>query len=333
MPFIQPSRGDVHVNAPLTNVVVAFFQDQTNFIANRVFPSLPVSKQSDVFFTIPRGEFNRNMMRRRAPGAPAAMITHRVSNDNYRADVYALKEAIADMVRANADAPLNLDTQVTQQLGMQAMLNREITWATQFFTTSIWTTDIAGNAANGAGTRIFWSTGATSDPIGNVWEGKSTVLASTGFEPNTLVLGYEVFETLINHPDIIDRVKYGQTQGGPAMANEQILAQLFGVEQVLVAKAIRNTADEGVTDSHSFILGRSALLCYVAPNPGVYTPSAGYDFSWTGYLGASGNGTRIKRFRNEEIEADLIEIQMAYDQKLISADLGYFFSNIVEAAP
>jgi hypothetical protein len=60
------------------------------------------------------------------------------------------------------------------------------------------------------------------------------------------------------------------------------------------------------------------------------TPSAGYTFSHTGYTGATGNGTRIKRFRMDAIESDRIEIDMAYDQKLIAADLGYFFGAIVQ---
>ena len=58
MPFILPSRGDVHVNRPLTNISIAFLQTQEAFVADRVFPNIPVTKQSDLFFTIDRGEFN-----------------------------------------------------------------------------------------------------------------------------------------------------------------------------------------------------------------------------------------------------------------------------------
>ena len=47
MPFILPSRGDVHVNRPLTNISIAFLQTQEAFVADRVFPNIPVTKQSD----------------------------------------------------------------------------------------------------------------------------------------------------------------------------------------------------------------------------------------------------------------------------------------------
>jgi hypothetical protein len=59
------------------------------------------------------------------------------------------------------------------------------------------------------------------------------------------------------------------------------------------------------------------------------TPTAGYTFSWNGYLGAGAEGNRIKRFRIERLESDRVEIQMAFDLKLVAADLGYFFTSII----
>jgi hypothetical protein len=59
------------------------------------------------------------------------------------------------------------------------------------------------------------------------------------------------------------------------------------------------------------------------------TPTAGYTFSWNGLLGASAMGGRIKKFRMENLSSDRVEIEMAFDQKLVSADLGYFWDTIV----
>ena len=57
-------------------------------------------------------------------------------------------------------------------------------------------------------------------------------------------------------------------------------------------------------------------------------PSGGYTFNWTGMTGGV-NGTRIKKYRLEKIESDRVEIQSAYDQKLVSADMGVMFSTVV----
>ena len=40
----QLTSGAVHIDAPLTNLTVAFVQDATGFIADKVFPRVPVDK-------------------------------------------------------------------------------------------------------------------------------------------------------------------------------------------------------------------------------------------------------------------------------------------------
>jgi hypothetical protein len=58
-------------------------------------------------------------------------------------------------------------------------------------------------------------------------------------------------------------------------------------------------------------------------------PSAGYTFSWTGLLGSGAEGGRISKFRMEHLKADRIELEQAFDLKLVAADLGYFFNTVV----
>ena len=147
--------------------------------------------------------------------------------------------------------------------------------------------------------------------------------------PNKLTLGVAVYDALLDHPDIIDRIKYGQTPGAPAMANEQILAQLFEVDEVLVSRGIVNSSPQGVAESNGFITGNNALLTFSPATPSIFQPSAGYTLSWTGYLGSAPQGFRIKRFRIERLEVDRVEVAMAFDQKVVGSDLGFFFESAV----
>jgi len=41
----QPTNSDVHVDAALTNISVAYVQNAADFVAGRAFPNVPVSKQ------------------------------------------------------------------------------------------------------------------------------------------------------------------------------------------------------------------------------------------------------------------------------------------------
>lgn len=327
---MQPTPGDVHVNAPLTNISIAFLQNAADFVAARVFPNIPVSKQSDRYYVYNRGDFNRDEMAERAPGTESAGSGYTLDNTpTYYARRYSIHKDIPDEVRSNADAVLNPDREATTFVSHKALIKREKLFVANYFTTGKWATDVAGVASGpSAGQVLQWSS-ANSDPIKNVRDAKRTIRESTGFEPNKLVLGRAVYDTLLDHPSIIDRIKYGQTQGGPANTNLAVLAALLNIDEILVMNSIENTAKEGQSMAHSFIGGKNALLCHSASAPGLMTPSAGYTFSWTGLLGAGGEGNRIRQFRMEHIGVDRVEIDMCFDMKMVASDLGYFFSGIV----
>lgn len=327
----QPTLSDVHVNIALTNLSVAFRQDEATFVADKVFPIVPVDQQSNVYFTYTRGDWNRNTMKKRAPGTESAGTGFGLDKTGtYSADIWSLHHDIPDAIRANADAVLNMDADATRFLIQQALITKEVNWATTFFATSVWTTQWAGQAASpGANQFLQWND-PSSTPIEDIRGVKQLVqVAGGGFRPNVLVLGRPVFDKLCDHPDLIDRVKYGQTPGQPAMAAREAMAQIFELDEVLVMDAVYNTAAEGATESNSFIGGKSALLAYRSKAPGIMTPSAGYTFAWTGLYGATEIGNRIKSFYMPWIESTRVEIDDAYALTKIGADLGGFFATAV----
>lgn len=343
MPFNQPSRSDVHVNRPLTNISIAFVQDASSFIAGRVFPIVPVSKQSDAYFEYVRGEFNRDEMTERAPGTESAGGTYEIGTNTYYARTRAYHRDIPEQVRANADSPLSLDREATIFVTQKGLISREVQWATRYFTQvnpgDVWTFDVDGVASaptaaasfdprNAANNDVLQWNDASSNPIEDIRRGKREVLQETGFQPNKLTLGRAVYDALVDHPDIVGRIDRGQTTGA-ARANLVTLADLFEVDEVLVMNAVRNTAAKGQTAAHSFIGGKNALLTYSPATPGIMTPSAGYTFNWTGLVGSGDEGMRIKRFYIDALASDRVEIDMSYDQKVIAKDLGYYFGGIV----
>ena len=328
MSVIQPGLSDVHVDRPLTNVSVAFIQSAEGFVADRVFPRVPVSKKTDKYFRYDRSYFARDEMQQRAPGTESAGMTYKLDTDSYSCDLWALHVNVSDQQRANADNPLQPDREATELLTQQALIRRERSWAAAFFTTSVWTNQLTGVAgAPGGGQFQQWDQSA-STPIEDIRTAKRSVHQSTGFRPNKLVIGRAVYDKLLDHPDLVGRVDRGQTTGA-AMVMRQTLAALFELDEVLVMDGIENTAKEGASASYSFIGGKHALLVYAPPAPSLMIPSAGYTFVWSGLLGAGALGSRIKRFRMEHLASDRIEIENAFDQKLVSADLGAFFSGAV----
>lgn len=326
----NPQLGDVHVNAPLTNVSVAYIQDQANFVADRVFPNIPVLKQSDRYYVYNRGDFNRDEMEDRAPGTESAGNGYDIDNTpTYFATVKAFHKDVADQIRANSDSVLSPDRDATIFVTQKALIKREVTFARKYFQPGVWSFGALGVSAAPVGNQFLQWDNVDSIPIELIRAAKRTVQQQTGYKPNVAVVGKLVFDTLIDHPEFIDRIKYNYAQGVAAVANEEIIAQLFGLDEVIVMEAVMNLAPRGEPENSVFIGGDHMLLAYRTKTPGLMVPSAGYTFSWNGWMGATGMGHRIKSFRMEHLESDRIEVQMAYDQKVIGADLGYFFENAV----
>jgi hypothetical protein len=331
----QPTARAVHVDQPLTNISIAFLQNANNFIASRVFPNIRVQKQSDVYYTYDRGFFNRNEAKLRAPATEAAIAGFGIGTDNYFAKVVALKTQLAWQVAANADTPVQLERANTELLLHKMLIEKEVDWATKYFATGVWGTEYTGvaDSTSGPGTDevVQWSDATSGTPIEDIRKGKTDLMESTGYEANTLVLNQRVMDALVDHPDIIDRIKYSGGIGNqnPARTSVSALAQLFEVDRILVTRAIQNTAAEGNANVHSFIGGNNALLTYVPSTPGLMTPSAGYTFTWSGYQGASNEfGVSVVRRERELIKATEVEAEMAYTHKLVSGELGVMWTGI-----
>jgi hypothetical protein len=322
----QPTSSQVHVDAILTNISVAYLQRAESFIADKVFPVVPVDKQSDKYFVYSKNDWLRDEARVRTDGTESVGSGYNITTDNYYADVFAIHKDIGDQTRANADAPINVDREAAEFVTHRLLTRREIQFVTDFMTTGKWSQDVTGVAASPTTNQtIQWSDYTNSDPIEDIEAGKASILSTTGLEANTLVLGYDVFRRLKNHPDLVDRIKYTSSQ----TITEDMLARMFDIERVLVSKSVKATNAEGATGAYSFTTGKTALLAHVAPNPGILTPSAGYTFSWTGVSQGLGLTIGTSSFRLESLRATRVEAELAFDNKVVASDLGYFWNTIV----
>lgn len=322
----QPTISDVHIDAILTNISVAYMQRAENMIADKVFPVVPVDKKSNKYFTYDKNDWFRDEAQRRAPGTESAGGGYNLSTDTYSADVWAFHKDVDDQTLANADTPLNPLREAAEFVTSRLLLRREVQFISDFMTTGVWGTDVTGVSASPTTSQFYqWSDYTNSDPIEDIEEAKESILSTTGYEANTLVLGYQAFRQLKNHPDVVDRYKYTTS----SVITEEMMARLFGVDRILVAKSVKATNDEGLTPAYGFNFGKSACLLHVAPNPGLMTPSAGYIFAWTGVSGGLGSTIGTSQFRMESLKAARIEAEVAFDNKVVANDLGYFFSSAV----
>jgi len=315
----NPTAGDVHVNTPLTNFSQKYLQNLDNFVALKAFPNAPVSKQSDLYYEFDRDDFLRDEAEERADGAESAGGGFNLSTNPYFAHVYAFHKDVTDRQRANSDVQVQLDNSATQYVTHKLAIKRERLWQDTFFKTGVWGTDDAAKD---------WSD-ASSDPVADIRAAKTIIQKATGMRPNKMVIGRTAWDTLLDNDAVLARVIGGSTVGQPAIVLRALLAALFELEEILVMEGIFTSSVKGAaTTTRAFIGGDDALLYYAPSTLTLEEPTAGAQFSWTGLMGNTDSGTRIKRFRMEANEADRVEGQMAFDYKVTGAELGYFFSGV-----
>lgn len=325
-----PTKTQTHIDAALTNISVAYIQNASTFIADKVFPQIPVQKESDRYFVYSKEDFFRDEAQKRAPGTESAGGGYDIDNTpNYFAEKFSFHKDVTERDRANTDNPLNADRDATIFVSQKMLIKRETLWASKYFKAGVWATEFGGaDAANAVNGDVKYWDDDTSNPIVDIANAKRQQQSITGYTPNVLTLGPRVYDILCNHPLILDRIKY--TERG--ILTTELLAALLGVDKVLVAEAVKNSAAKGATANIDHIFGKHALLTYAPASPSLMTPSAGYTFAWTGLLGAGAYGNRMTRIPMDwlEIGTERLEGDMAFDQKVIAADMGTFFDGIVK---
>lgn len=304
----MPTLHDVHIDAALSNVSIAYRNG--NYIADQVFPNLPVSKKSDKYFVFAREAWYRNEVTERAPGDEAEESDYGITTASYNCSVRALAKTVSDEVRFNADSAIRPELEAVEYLTDKMLLDREVR--------------VAALTTGGSGLWIYSSTPGTawtsdlSDPLGDIDTMINGIVSTIGQFPNTMVMSWAVWKSLRNHPDLLERIKYTRTD---AIIRPDDLAQWTGIPKILVGTALVETAREGATSSPAFVWGDQVWCGYVPAGPSLMTPAAGYTFLW--------EGRRVRRYRLDTRHSDKFEVEEASVPVICASDAGGVLYNAV----
>ncbi len=305
---MSPTLNDIRIDPILSNVSVAY--KNAEYIAEQILPVIPTQTRTGKYFKYDKSKF-RKVQSLRGMGAPANEVDYGLTiSASYICLDHALKSLVPDELRDQAPSPLNPELDATENVTEKILIEKELDLATYMQDTSNLTnnTTLSGNSK--------WSDYANSDPIGDIKKGKKAIHSKIFVEPNTLVLGKEVYDTLLDHPDIIDRIKYRSD-----VATADILARLFGVDKVLVGGAGYNTAKEGQTDAMSYIWGKNAWLLYVTPRPGIRSISFGYHFVFKNRV--------VDKWYDKDREGTWIRVHDNYTKEIVSTEAAYLIKNAI----
>jgi len=238
-----------YLDQPLNNVSVGYQND--DYYAERLFPVVPVQKQSGRYWIFGRERFRQYETIRHAGAEAREIAPWSLSNNAYFCDDHSLKDKISDEEVANASGT-DLEITTTENLTDALLLDLEIRVANLVLGGAVPNTTLSGASQ--------WSDYINSDPVSAVEAQKTVIKMAIGKTPNTLAVSYPVFATLRQHPRIIDRFKYTQV----GVLDEGSLKTAFGVDNFWVMAAEYDSATEGQAPNLNFVWGKNALLAYVA---------------------------------------------------------------------
>ncbi len=321
----NPTPSSVYVDAVYSQLLQSYVQDAEGFIARDVFPWLPVDAQTGLYPIFDKNDMQRDEMQTRAPGSEAEHSGFRLSTSSFTCIPYALKKLIDDQTKANAKSRggmVDLEMAALSWLGQKFLLRVERQWASDFFKANVW----GGGTGNDVAVANQWSDQTNGDPLLDITNGKTTIIKLIGRKPNTLVIGWEVFAALTQHPEIKDQFKYTSSES----ITEAMLAGFFGIDNLRVASAIVATNVEKETAVRALIVGKAAWLGYVAKNPGWGEPSAGYTLYWEGVTdGLPGITGGVTQNYNYLTRSDEYELQAAWTNVLTAPDAGLYYPAVV----
>lgn len=328
------ANGAFRPHTALSNMALAYFQNAANYFAKAIFPICPVGLSSDNYYKFSKEDLLRDDWQRKPAYGMVQPAVLSESTDTYNCKVDQIRMGIdqirqTDLQRRQGPSIRDPKQQRTKAIAEKANIHHDVLFANDFFKAGVWNDEWEGVASTATGKQFIKFSDDNSEPIKFIDQRKTDMQESTGRTPNRLALGANVFNALKEHPAILERVKYGGSTANPASVTEKVLAELFGVEKLVVLKSIQNKAGYGEAGNMGFIGDPDAfLLAYATDAPAVDEPSAGYIFTWD-MLG-NGQMLPILNYEGEPgTHSEYVEGLMACDMKKTADDLAMFFKSAV----
>lgn len=181
-------------------------------------------------------------------------------------------------------------------------------------------TKLTTNASfTNAAAAVAWSTAATATPITDVLARKLAVRNACGMMPNTIAMDWETAQRCRETAQIIDRIKYsGRDDPKSKAITAKILAEVFDVEEVVIAGGQRNTAtqNESATSATlSSLWDKTKVgVGYVPRTNDVAEPGVGRTFHWS--ADGSSIGTTVETYRDERTRGDVVRARFDVDERV-----------------
>lgn len=305
-----------YLDQQLTNVSNAWFNQNTDFVSTIVFPEILVKKKT---FKVPKYGKEGLIVPSDLSRTGEAKAKRVDYSRTYDTPTVLTEKALSDVVTKDdydmSDAPFNAESDAVEFINSRMMLSDEKNVATLLRSTTNITQNVTLSGTD------QWSDKSNSSPFTDIVTGIKSVRGSALMLPNTAIIPFEVWLAIVDHPDFIDRFKWG---GNGIMDESRFLQAVapYGITKLVIAKAQENTGGDGVTDAFSTIWGKDVVLGYVTQTPGLKQVNGGYKFR-------KENARMVtKEYKNNPPITEIVNTDY-YEHILLNDTCFYLMKNVI----
>lgn len=248
------SQVSAQVNKLLTNVSNKVVPD--GFIAEQILPAINVVQTTGLL-----GGYGTSHLRIETSLTIGKNKVPRVDTRSYTTTGYVVaKHGLSDIIVPedydNVEAPFDAESDTTTELMTKLQLEKELGLATTLSDTAIITqnTTLSGTSQ--------LSDYVNSDPLGKFSTARATIYNKTGSVPNKAIMSWGVYDKIRYHPGLLVNLGYNYDRPGGLSAQE--LARALDVEQIMIGKAVYESAKEGQSSNLQPVWGKH-IMFVVAP--------------------------------------------------------------------
>lgn len=289
------------------------------FIGQKLLPIKRVSRQSAEYPVIPLEVMTETPKTERADRGNYNRSDWKFDFQNYSTVRHGWEEPIDDREKALYQTYFDMEEAATLRAMAIILRSHEIR-----VKDLLYDTDTIANGAVG----VAWTTPATATPKADVDGARDSMRNNFGVLPNKMSIAYTRFNALLRTAEIRDALKYtNPIDLGGFEAQKRIMAQYFGLDEIIVGDAQKNTAKKGQTPSLGEIWtpGTVGLFAVSDGSDDMKEPVIGRTMLWE--EGAPDILT-TESYRDEPVEADVIRVKHDTDEVLQYTGAGYLLTGI-----
>lgn len=282
-----------------------------------ILPILEVSEKSADYVVIPQEAVLKVQDTARAERGFYNRSDWEYETKQYACQERGWEEPVGDAEARNISRLFDLELESMQRALAVISRRQEVDIATLLFNG----TTFSGATSNAA---VEWNTAATATPRIDITVAKQAML----IYPDSCAMSLKVFENLINTAELKDALKYtNPVEMGALEVQRRIVAQYFGLDNVFVSNAKKDTALKGKASTVVDIWDDEYCLVFKrAQGVSLKEPALGRSFLW---VEDSPSQLTTEQYREDQSRSNVIRVRHNMDEVVIfPTGAGHLIANI-----